>query len=226
MKTSDKVLIGLLTMIFLTVTAVFVDIKRVIPILEQKFELENFTNLKFVNTVRGQRTPTLEVFRADSSYLRFVVFRDTINYPFSHGISRDTLEINSSTVMEYMHKLELYIANDLNSISLVGTNLHINGINQDKIVADLEDAEIYSGSHKHIATSSFRSIKAKLKNSKLRLYSTTVDTLRVEMWGSRARIDKSIDRVEADLQMNSTLSVKNLSDIQLQKDSSSELEVF
>jgi hypothetical protein len=53
MKTSDKVLIGLLTMIFLTVTAVFVDIKRVIPILEQKFELENFTNLKFVNTARS-----------------------------------------------------------------------------------------------------------------------------------------------------------------------------
>jgi hypothetical protein len=234
MKTSNKVLIGLLTTIFLTINAVFIDIRvfgvhrdeRVTPTFEQTFRLENFTNLKFVNMTRNQRKPTLEIFRSDSSYIRFVAFRDKITYQFSHGISGDTLEINSTKNMEYMYKLELHLANDLNSITLFGANMRFDGIKQGKIKAFLENSKLYSSGTSNEAASSFEIIEANLKNSKINFYNTSVDTLRIAMRSSQARIDKVIDRVEATLHNQSTLSVKNLPDIQLQKDSSSKLEIY
>lgn len=231
MKTSNKILIGLLTTIFLTITAAFIDIRvfgvhrseRKIVKHEENFPLQRFRHISFEGQRKNKVTPYINIKHSDKNLIKIENYADTMVYSFAHQIINDTLKIICLIDKPFMHSFTLYANSNIESISTEGTNIEINGLRQDSIKLYLNHGEIQSWGKDSTKLSKFKKLKVEQINARLNLHNLQVDTLEIDMVKSKAGFVNDIMLLNAKVKDQSNLQLRNVSEVKFTKDDSSKI---
>lgn len=225
MKTSSKILTGLLSTIFIVIVAIFVDIRvfgkhkserYFVETRKEKYQLEDFTHL-YVDEFKS-----LKIVYSDKNYIEAVILYDSINVNINYSIHHDTLKINGNSLPSFS-SFTLYTNSPIESISVMKSNLRISGFSQDNIYMKIVDGGISNFGNSEKAISYFKHAEISELNSKINFYNTRIDTLELDMENSNAQFNEDIGNVNASIKSNSKLHLKNAERLDLEKDKDSRI---
>lgn len=236
MKTSSKLLIALISGIFVVTIAMFIDVRvfgthisnmpRLTANHEKIFNLGEFKHIRFSQDIRSDRKHSISIIQSDSNFLKYSFFSDSLIFSFQHEIKGDTLVIRNIEENDFRYTYELFTNQHLESISVDGTRLKLGGLEQDSIYLKIRDGEIYSHKNHAGSTVKIKTLISDQQDASLNLYGANIDFFHVDMIRSMARIEDEVSMLNATMKENSNLSVKNFADLRLKKDTSSRLQVY
>ena len=226
MKISNKLLIGLLTTIFIVITAAFIDI-RVFGVHRSannpakktyNFDLGSYRYLKAVNV------PSLEIRPSTKNHLNFIAYNDTTEFAIDHRIENDTLFLIGKK--DYHSHYSLYTKSDIEFISSKDSRIEFKSLKQNKMGMILDGGEVYcwNGDSKRI--SKFGKLKIDQINSLSNLHNVKTDTLDINLVKSQASFVKEILVLKASVKDKSNLQLRNVSDVKFIKDKSSKVNFY
>ena len=226
MKTSNKILIGLLTTIFLIITAMFIDV-RVFGVHRSesnpvtKTENINLGNYKFVKVVN---IPSLEIRPSDYNHLNFIEYNDTTEFAIDHRIENDTLFLIGKK--DYHLHFSLYTKSDIEFISSKDSRVEFKSLKQNKMGMILDGGEVYCWNGDSTRLSKFGKLKIDQINSRSNLHNVKTDTLDINLVKSQASFVKEILVLKASVKDKSNLQLRNVSDVKFIKDKSSKVNFY
>ena len=135
MKTSNKLLIVLVSLIFIITSAVFIDIRvfgthRSVDNRPKKTYNENLGNYKHL-VVENVRY--FEIKPSEQNHLNFTLYNDTIEWGMNYQVVNDTLMISGKKEAKNS-SYWLYSASDIESISVINSTMELSGINYNNLV--------------------------------------------------------------------------------------------
>ena len=231
MKTSNKILIGLLTTIFLTITAMFIEIRvfgvhrseiRIVQ-HEDKYELKEFSHIHIEDHRKIKAHPSILIKPSKVNLIKYEVYADKLIAGFKHTISGDTLKITSLADKPFVHSITVHSNSNIKSISVEGTDIDIAGIIQDSISLYAKGGEINCWGNDSLQQSKFKKCMISQADSKLNLHNVIIDTLEIDMIKSNAGFVKDILVLNADLKEQSNLQLRNVGEVKFNKDKSSKV---
>jgi len=229
MKTSSKILIGLLGTILLIIAAFQLDVRVFGEHRSHRFAISKTENYPIGNFkyVKLDRLKNFKFEYSDSNSIQFVAYNDSIAFDIEYKINNDTLEIVGSNLYTwYTYNYTLYTNSEIEYLQSIDSKVDFSGFNQDKIKFNVSDSEISSSyGGKTEKFSHFKNAKIIQLNSKISFHSVSIDTLDIIMNNSNARISKDIKMVAASIKSNSTLDLDNTNRLNFEKDISSRIRM-
>jgi len=224
MKTSNKLLTLLVSLIFVFTTAGFIDIR-----IFGKHRSEDKTPKKTINQPIGtykylkvENLSYLEIKPSGYNHFSLTIYNDTTEWGMTYEIVNDTLKIVGRDIVNKSYSYWLYTQSNIEAILVKDSRVELSGLNFDQLDIDITNGEV--NNYRNELTVNNLSIRQ--LNSRAQLNNSKVDTLSIEMEGSYARFNQNLKSVTAKLSQESELSLKNLSDIQMQKDEKSRLSLY
>jgi len=234
MKTSNKILIGLLGTIFLLINAAIVDIKifgvhrsnyRIVQ-HEENYQLKNFKHICIEDKRKIKVHPSILIKSSNMNLIKYEVYADTMIIGFKHAIIGDTLKITSLLDKPFMHQITIHSKHNIESISVVGTDVDFNGFKQDNISLFVKDGEINSWGNDSTMASALKKLRIDQINSKTNLRNVNIDTLEINLKNSKATFYKDILVLNADIKEQSNLHLRNVNEAKFQKDEKSRVYFY
>jgi len=231
MKTSNKLLLGLLATILISISTIFFDIRvfgthvnkyRVVTHSEN-YPLESFSHVIVSNQTKTRFSPSFNIVSSDKNHIEIAHYSDSAVHGFEHHIINDTLMIYNMAGEPLMHTFNLYIDSEIESITTEGANITLQGIRQDSIKMYVKRGEINSWGKDTTDLSKFKNLKIRQLNSRINFHNIEVDTLQISMVKSSAGISKEIRVLNADIKDKSSLDLKHASHLIVDKDNSSKI---
>lgn len=226
MKISNKILVGLLATIFLTITAAFIDI-RVFGVHRsennrvKKTENINLGNYKYVKVLN---IPSLEIRPSEHNHLNFIAYNDSTEFAIDHRIENDTLFLIGKK--DYYSHYSLYTQSDIEFISSKDSKIEFNSLKQNKMNMILDGGEVYCWNGDTTRLSKFGRLKIDQINSRSNLHNVKTDTLDINLVKSKASFVKEILVLNASVKDKSNLHLRNVSDVKFIKDKSSKVNFY
>jgi len=226
MKTSSKILIGLLSTIFLIMSAMFIEVRlfglhgdeRFTKTFTTDFPLESFSHVVIENS------GSINISQGDKNKIEFVAYNDTAQSTIQYKMSGDTLKISRSHSPQFSN-YTLYTSSAIASISVKDSDIRLTGINQDSMNIYMENGQISSYGNPE-ERSCLKSLKIIQANSRLQFDNMKIDALDIEMEKSNARFGQEIAHVNASILSESELSMKEVEKLELKKDKSSQIHFW
>lgn len=236
MKTSSKLLIALISGIFVVTIAMFIDVRvfgihisnrpRIKANHEKIFNLGEYKHIRFSQDIRSERKHSISIIQSDSNFLKYSFFSDSLLFDFQHEVKGDTLVIRNIEETGFRYNYELFTNQHLESISVDGTRLRLGSLEQDSIYLKIRNGEIYSHKNRSGNNIRIKTLMADQQDARLNLYGADIDFFHVNMVRSTATLEDEISMLDATMKENSNLSVKNFTDLRLKKDTGSRLQVY
>ena len=140
MKTSSKILIGILSTILIVMIAFFMDIRvfgehrslRVDASITEDIHIGDFKH------VQVDHFKSLKIADSDRNYIQFVIFNDTTIVNIEYAIENDTLKINGESLPSFVG-CTLFTNSKIESIDVTNSQINISGLNQDSIHLHVSD---------------------------------------------------------------------------------------
>ena len=226
MKTSSKILIGMLSTIFLIMSAMFIDVRlfglhgdeRFTKTFTTDFPLESFSHVLIENS------GSINISQEDKNNIEFVAFSDTARSTILYKMSGDTLKISRSHSPQFSN-YTLYTSSAIASISVKDSDIRLTKISQDSMKIYVKNGEISSYGNLE-ERSYFKSLKIIQANSRVQFENVKIDDLSIDLDKSNARFGQEIAHVRASIQSESELSMKEVETLELKKDKSSRIHFW
>jgi hypothetical protein len=225
MKTSNKILLGLLTTIFLFITAVFIDI-RVFGVHRSERNMIKKThnidlgNYKYLKT---KNINSLEIRPSANNHLNFIAYNDTVEFAIDYRIENDTLFLIGKKSPQYYTHYSLYTQSEIKSILALDSKIELKGLKQDEIFIKIDGGEAYCWGKDSLRLSIFKKCNISQVNSRLNLHNVKIDTLKIDMVKSRAEFVKNIPVLNATMNDKSNLQLRKVSEAKFTSDKSSRI---
>ncbi len=227
MKTSSKLLIGLLTAILMVMSAIFIDIRvfglhgdeRFTKNFSEDFPLENFSHVIIENV------PMVEIDRAERNYIRFETIMDTLKSAIQYHIVGDTLKITGVQPIHYSY-YRLFTNAVIESLTIKGSEVRFLALNQDNLMVEVVNGSLNSYGSDSIKFSHLKYLSLNQVNSSLNLENIKIDSLDIEMQQSNSRFSMEIEHINARLQSESELNLQDAEHLNLEKDKSSRVNFW
>lgn len=228
MKTSSKLLIGFVCVIFLFMNAIMLDI-RISGIhkddyfdktFAKKIQLEEFSHV----LIKDARHLNIET--SDSNYIEWRANNDSIEYSINHKIINDTLIIRETDSEADHFSFTIFAKKELQSISVVNSKTQLRRLVADNMTFSIENGEINHFHSNSESTSRIGKLTVIESNSKVYLRNTDIDTLQVDLIESSAYFQNVTPVVGGELKRNSELTLSNVEKISIDKDQSSKLRMY
>lgn len=228
MKTSNKLLIGLLSTILLVISAMFLEIRvfgehrseRFVESKSEKLPIDDFKHVAIENTKSIEIATTTE-----SNHIHFVSYDDSTEINIKYVVENDTLKISAKGSRTTKGSYTLHTNSNIESISIKGTKIRLSGLHQDSIYFKVSDGEINANSSSKSQVSNFKHAKIWGLNSKIYFWDSKIDDLELEIENSRAEFRKDMNSVNATIKSKSQLHLNNLEKLELVKDKESRIYV-
>lgn len=223
MKTSNKILIGLLTTIFLIITAMFIDVRVFGVHRSEKYSVKKTENINLENYryVKAVNIPSLEIRPSDHNHLKFIAYNDTAVFAIDHRIDNDTLFLVGKK--NYYSHYSLYTQSAIEFISSKDSKIELKGLKQNNIRMKIHGGEVYCWGNDSLQRSKFNKCIISQTDSRMNLHNVTIDTLEIDMINSKAGFEKDILVLNADLKEQSNLQLRNVSEAKFKRDNSSKV---
>jgi hypothetical protein len=124
---------------------------------------------------------------------------------------------NTSFTSSYV----LYANSKIESITVENCDIRIAGLQQDSIRMSVSNGEINSFGNSAKDYSYFKKAIITEHNSRINFHNTKVDILEIELNNSNAGFSKDIEMVQASIKSKSTLHLKDVEKLELEKDENS-----
>lgn len=225
MKTSNKILLGLLTTIFLFITAAFIDI-RVFGVhrsernIIKKTHTIDLGNYKYLKT---KNINSLEIRPSANNHVNFIAYNDTVEFAIDYRIENDTLFLISKKSLQFYTHYSLYTQSEIKSILALDSKIELKGLKQDEIFMMIDGGEANSWGSDSLMTSIFKKLSVIQVNSRTNFRNIKVDTLEIGLVNSRANFDNDILWLNADIKDQSNLELRNVIEAKFQKDKKSRI---
>lgn len=226
MKTSNKILISLLVTIFISISAIFIDVrvfgehksnKSIVKNVEN-YPLDNFRHIIVEDHTVSKISPSISIVSSDENFIKIENYADTMIYSFEHRIVNDTLVISSKVEVPFMHAFTVYSNSNIESISTKGAKIRLNAIKQQSIALYLQGGEINCWGKDEKNFSHFQAATIHQVNSKINFRNAGIDTMHLTMEKSTAGFSNDINFLEVSMKDNSRLNLQNTSELILKKD--------
>lgn len=225
MKTSNKILIGLLSTILFVMMAFMLDIRvfgehrseRMTERKSKNLPVGDFKHIKIDNL------RSIKISPSETNHIHFVAYNDTTTVNISFVVENDTLIIAGTRSSSGHPSYTLYASSKIESISANKSNIRISGLHQDRIQLKVTDGEINSFGSKENEFSHFKSANIIELNSRINFHNAKFDTLALDMVNSNAGFSKDINTVNASIKSKSQLHLKNVEKLELVKDKTSRI---
>ncbi len=225
MKTSNKILIGLLSTILFVMMAFILDIRifgehsseRFTEAKSENLPLEDFRHVVIENLRNIKISPS------ESNHIYFVTYNDTTTINISYAVENDTLKISRTPSSSDQRSYTLYTSTTIESISTKDSKIRLSGFNQDSIYLNISGGEISSLERNDSDFSNFKKVKITGLNSRIYFWDVEIDTLEIDIEKSRAEFRKDINTVNASVKSKSQLHLKNVEKLELVKDADSRI---
>ena len=224
MKISNKILIGFLSTIFIVMAAMFLHVRVFGERKSERFKVSKTENLPIgeFSHVQIDNIESLQISPSETNHIHFIAYNDTTKIGIKYTIENDTLKIaddEPSSRSSYV----LYAKSKIESITVANCNIRITGINQDSIQLKVTDGEINSFGSNENEFSHFRMAKITELNSRINFHNIKVDMLEIQLNNSNAGFSKDIEMVQASIKSKSTLNLKDVEKLELEKDENSRI---
>ncbi len=222
MKTSSKILIGLLSTILIVIVVFLLDIRFFGEHRSSQTDNYKTTDIAISNFkhLLVDQFKFLKIAKSDSNYIQFVVFNDTTIVNFEYAIENDTLKINGELLPSFSG-YTLFTNSEIESIVVLNSQINFSGLNQNNIRINLTDGKI--NSHGNSIKSYFKNASISLLNSRLIFNNIKVDTIELTMENSNAEFGKDINSLNASVDSQSELILKYVSKLELVRDKKSKV---
>ncbi len=222
MKTSSKILIGLLSTILIVIVVFLLDIRFFGEHISSQTDNYKTTDIAISNFkhLLVDQFKFLKIAKSDSNYIQFVVFNDTTIVNFEYAIENDTLKINGELLPSFSG-YTLFTNSEIESIVVLNSQINFSGLNQNNIRINLTDGKI--NSHGNSIKSYFKNASISLLNSRLIFNNIKVDTIELTMENSNAEFGKDINSLNASVDSQSELILKYVSKLELVRDKKSKV---
>jgi len=234
MKTSNKILIGLLSTIFFVMMAFFLDIR----VFGERRSWDNKPITKDIPVgefahINVDKFKTLKIVRSDKNYFQTTIYSKHTNIKFDFSLENDTLNIfeNSYTTPDsvklprFNYSITLFTNCNIQSITSSKSQIRISGLEQDSIRMSVSNGVINSFGRNGNESSHFKKAKIAEYNSRINFRDIKVDTLEIQLENSNAEFRKDIYKVLAKIKSKSTLSLKDVEKLKLEKDENSRIYI-
>lgn len=226
MKTSSKILIGLLSTILIVMMAFFIDIRvfgehRSERMNERK--TENFPVGDFKH-VHVDDFKSFKIIHSDKKYIEIVVFNDTTDVKLDYSINNDTLIIIGNSLPSFA-SYTLFTNEEIESILANNSKIRISGFNQECISINVIDGSIGSIGSKKGEFSNFDKAVISGLNSWIKMWDDKIDSLEINIENSKAEFRKEVNTVNASIKSESQLNLKNVEKLELTKDKTSRIYI-
>jgi hypothetical protein len=226
MKTSNKLLITLISLIFIITSAIFLDIR----VFGTHRSENNPVTKAFNKTIGDYRylvvegVRYLEIRPSDGNHISYTLYNDTTgtSVGMTYRIVNDTLIIADETTTGFSNSYSLYTSSTIESILVKEAKVELSGLDYDHLSIEVINGEVEN----YRNASKVKNLSLSQRMSEVNLVNSEVDTLSLELVSSKARFNKKIEKITAALSVESELNVKNLSDINLKKDETSRLTIY
>ena len=222
MKTSSKILTGVLSTILIVILAIIFDFRVFGERRDERFSISKSEEIPLgsYKHVYVDHFKSLKITNSDSSYIEYVIFNDTTIVNIAYAIDNDTLKINGESLPSFA-SYTLFTNSTIESISVINSQINISGLNQDNIHLHLSDGEI--NSYGSSIKSHFKNTRITQVNSRLYFHKIKVDTVELTMENSNARFGKDINSLKASVDSKSELNLKYVSRLELIRDKNSKV---
>lgn len=222
MKLSNKILLGFFGVIFIYMTAAFVEVRvtGTLNVLDEKnsiAETADITGIAYVVldevgeriTISGSGQAQLEVRSRSGEMLKALTWT----------MSGDTLTISGmkSDVKDPI-KISVFIPEGLKGISVNSSDAVVRGLKQDQLHISENSGSV------SVFDSRISRVNMDLSNrSRLDIFESSLDTVATTIDASQASIYSSVEVLQGTMKRNSYLHLNGTREIQLRKDESSRL---
>ena len=222
MKTSSKILTGLLSTIFIVILAIIFDFRVFGEHRSDRADTSKTEDILIgdFKHVRLDHFKSLKIAHSDRNYIQYVVFNDTVVVNIKYTIENDTLKINGESLKSFA-SYTLFTNSKIKSIGVTHSQINISGLSQDNIHLHLSDGEI--NSYGSSIKSHFKNATITQVNSRLFFNKIKVDTVELTMENSNARFGKDINSLKASVDSLSRLDLKYVSKLKLIRDKNSKV---
>jgi hypothetical protein len=224
MKTSNKLLIILVSLIFIVTSAIFLDIR-----VFGTHRSENNPTTTVYNKAIGdyrylvvEDVGYLEIRPSTNNHISYTLYDDTTRLRMTYKIVNDTLIITDEMTNGFSNSYSLYTSSTIESILVKGAKIELSGLDYDHLSIEVIDGQVEN----YRNVSRVKNLRLSQRMSDVNLVNSEVDTLSLELLSSKARFNKKVEKITAALSNESELNVKNLSDINLKKDETSRLTIY
>lgn len=225
MKTSNKILIGLLSTILFVIMAFFFDIRVFGEHRNERRAIAKTENLSVGNFkhIEIENLKSIKIAPSDTNNIQFISFNDTTKLNISYVVENDTLKITGKRSTAFKGSYTLYANSNIESITVKDSKIRLSGLDQDRIYLNVVDGEVSYKRNSENESSGFKKTKIKGINSRIYFWDAEIDTLEIDIEKSRAEFRKNINTVNASVKSNSQLHLKNVEKLKLVKDADSRI---
>lgn len=224
MKTSNKILIGLLSTILFVMMAIFLDIRvfgehrteRYANAKTESLPIEDYHHVVIDNL------NSISISPSETNHIEYRSFNDTTKLNISYVVENDTLKIKGNASRS-LASYSLFAKSTIESISVNKSNIRISAFQQDRIHFSVIDGEINSFGSNENEYSHFTKADIIELNSRINFHNIKVDTLELDMENSNAGFSREISKVSASIRSKSQLHLKNAEKLELVKDKTSRI---
>ncbi len=225
MKTSNKLLIGLLSTIFFVIMAFFLDIRvfgekwreRSAETKTENFPLEDFKHIEI------EKLKSIKISPSEANRIQFATYNDTTEFGINYVIENDTLKISGKSSIKFRGSYTLFTKSNIESIAVKDSKIRLSGLDQDSIFLNIVDGEISSLARSDSDISIFKKARISGINSTIRFWDAKIEILELNIEKSRAEFRKDINHVNASIRSNSQLHLKNVEKLEIVKDKESRI---
>lgn len=227
MKTSNKLLIGLLTAILMIMSAIFIDLRlfglhgeeRFTKNYSEDFPVDNFSHVIIENA------GMIEITGADKNYIHFQTISDTLKSTIQYNMVSDTLKITGNQFTRFSN-YTLFTNSVIESLTIKGSEVHFSALKQDSLRVEVVNGSLNSYGSDSIKISLLKHLSINQVNSTINLENIKIDSLDIEMQKSNSRFAMGIIHINAKLQSESELHLHDAENLNLVKDISSRVNFW
>ena len=225
MKTSNKIMIGLLSTIFFVMVVMGLDVRVFGERRGDRFKISKTENLPIgaFKHITIDNIRSFKIAPSDTDHIQFIANNDTTDISIKYVIENDTLKISELDSPSFASSYVLYANSKIESITVENCNIRVVGLEQDSIRMSVSNGEINSFGSNANEFSYFKKAIITEHNSRINFHNTKVDILEIQLNNSNAGFSKDIEMVQASIKSKSTLHLKDVEKLDLEKDENSRI---
>jgi len=229
MKTSKIIFITLLSTIALIILFVVVDFR--LTGRKGAYSQTDFKAIKkkvpAFKVLSLKNKTSIELVQSDSSYIEVQFMKDSIAPDIKYTTSGDTLLLQDEMMSGRKNRwITIHSTDVLKQIVSKNSSVRMTNFRTADMAFGLDQStvDIYQANEKK-STFQFLNVSAK-DNSKINVYNTVVDSLKVDFHNSKATFMISLNKICGSLACRSSIILKQVDEISLKKDATSKINIY